>query len=147
MKTKGCAFVMGLAMLSACATKPVPQSVLNWRLVLKPYDKTWDGLVAYFATRNLQLKTIAKDSGVIYAEVGGFTQDLAYCGDIALGRRGNNAVTVNVFVQRGDNEQRVTVNTKFLQQWLDINGRLIATWECASNGDLERSILDAASAI
>lgn len=132
-------------LLGGCATVPQQYNIVNSRSVPKPYDVAWERLVGYFASRNISLKTIAKDSGVIYAEVGGFTPNLADCGEIALGRKGVNQVAVNVFVARQDGDVKVTVNAKFAQQWLDINGRQIAVWQCGSRGILEREILDAAA--
>ncbi|MBL8510370.1 MAG: hypothetical protein JNM52_01885, partial [Betaproteobacteria bacterium] len=74
------------ASLVGCASPPAVYNVEKTRPLTAPYDVAWDKLVAFFATNNLQIKNIAKDSGVIYAEMLRVDGRFADCGSPGLVR-------------------------------------------------------------
>jgi hypothetical protein len=126
--------------LAGCATAPASYSVSNSRTYDKSYDEVWEQIVAAFASRNIQVKNIAKDSGVIYAETARFDDSMADCGKPGLfmvqGRRAN----FNVFVSRAGGKPNVSVNTEFSETRRFENN--VFTTPCNSKGVLESMILD-----
>jgi len=140
----GCA----TAALAACATAPATYNVVTSRTIHKPYDVVWENLVGYFATRSLPLKTISKESGLLYAEIAGYTPNLVDCGTIAFGFQNGGLASVNVFVARAASDPIVSVNAKFVTYWQSKG----SPWQpggvqspCNSRGILEAEILSAAS--
>ncbi|AXK71262.1 hypothetical protein DWG18_02460 [Lysobacter sp. TY2-98] len=129
-----------VAMLAGCATAPANYSVSNSRTYDKSYDEVWEQIVAAFASRNIQVKNIAKDSGVIYAEAARFDDSMADCGKPGLfmvqGRRAN----FNVFVSRSAGKPTVSVNTEFSETRRFENN--VFTVPCNSKGVLEGMILN-----
>jgi hypothetical protein len=142
MKRSICAIVMiaTATILSSCATTPAMYSVSNSRSYDQSYDRVWEDLVAFFASHSIQIKNIAKDSGVIYAETARFDDSVADCGTPGImqvmGRRAN----LNVFVNRSGPKPTVSVNTEFNEfRRFDTNEQTV---RCNSKGVLERMILD-----
>jgi len=126
--------------LAGCGTAPVHYTVINSQTYLRSYDEIWDDLVRFFATSNIQIKNIAKDSGVIYAETTRYDDDFADCGTPGLSKVMGRALNLNVFVSRTGNAPKVHVNTKFLEtRQFD---RSVWTVECSSRGVIEREILN-----
>jgi hypothetical protein len=98
-------------------------------------------LVAFFASGNIQIKNIAKDSGVIYAEATRFDYTLADCGTPGLFQVSGRRVNFNVFVNRSSST--VAVNTDFMEvRRLENN---VQTVTCNSRGILEGKLLNAVS--
>jgi hypothetical protein len=135
-------------LLSGCATPPATYNVVNSRTIHKPYDVVWENLVGYFASRSLPLKTVAKDSGVLYAEINGYTPNLVDCGKISMGFQNGGLASVNVFVARAAGDPMVTVTARFVTFWQSVG----SPWQpggiqtpCESRGILEAEILDAAA--
>lgn len=127
-----------------CATAPETHTVNNTRTYQTSYDQVWEKLVAFFASHNIQIKNIAKDSGVIYAESTTFDDSFADCGKPGLfqviGRRAN----FNVFVKRdNDKETTVTVNTAFTETRQFESA--IQNVQCNSRGALEAAVLTSVS--
>ena len=135
---------VGVAMtLLACATPPATYTISNTKPYQKAYDQVWEDLVSHLAKRNIQIKNIAKDSGVIYAESLRFDDSVADCGKPGIfqvvGRRAN----FNVFVNRSTKDPVVSVNSEFIEtRRFESN---IQTIQCNSKGVLEASILGAVS--
>jgi len=104
-----------------------------------PFEDVWEDIVAAFATRNIQVKNIAKDSGVIYAETARFDDSMADCGKPGLfvvqARRAN----FNVFVTRSGMKPVVSVNTEFTETRRFQDN--VMTVPCNSKGVLEQMIL------
>ena len=137
------ATILTATVLSGCATPPGTYTVANTKSYQKPYDQVWEELVAHFARRNIQIKNIAKDSGVIYAEAARFDDTVADCGKPGIfqvvGRRAN----FNVFVTRSAKDPVVSVNSEFTEtRRFESN---VQTVQCNSRGILEASILGAVS--
>jgi hypothetical protein len=136
-----------LLLCSACATAPGIYSFSNSKPYTRPYDQVWEDLVGIFAKGNIQIKNIAKDSGVIYAEQSAFTDEVADCPRGLLRHpQTTRQATVNVFVTRTASNPTVQVNTKFFQTLpryptlLDSSTSI--TVECNSKGVIERSIIE-----
>jgi hypothetical protein len=132
-------FVMLL--LSGCATAPMEHNVDNTKLVNKPFDKTWQELVRVFASNHIQIKNIAKDSGLISAESTSFNESQADCGSHGLYIPVRHSVSLNVFVASlSQSQTSVTVNAasdvavQFQQQTV--------IKKCNSTGIIEKLILD-----
>jgi predicted DNA-binding transcriptional regulator YafY len=127
-------------LLAGCATAPAHYTFNNSQTYLRSYDEIWEDLVRFFATSNIQIKNIAKDSGVIYAETSRYEDDFADCGSPGLSKVMGRALNLNVFVSRSSNAPKVHVNTKFLEtRQFD---RSVWTVECNSRGIIERAILN-----
>jgi hypothetical protein len=135
--------IVAAGSISACAMIPptTTYSYNNSKTVEKSYDLVWEELVGFFAANNIQIKNIAKESGVIYAESARFDDAFADCGDrgsfIITGRQ----VNFNVFVNRSGKHPVVSVNTDFTQ-----TGRFesrFQTVQCNSKGVIETRILGA----
>ncbi|MDQ0068492.1 hypothetical protein J2W34_000266 [Variovorax boronicumulans] len=87
----------------------------------------------------IQIKNIAKDSGVVYAETAQFNETMADCGDPGLFQIMSKRVNFNVFVTRSESSPRVTVNATYSEtRRFDRN---VVTVSCNSKGTLERIIL------
>jgi hypothetical protein len=133
-----CASVL---VLSGCATAPQRHNIQSSETYNVSYDAAWEGVVSYFASHNIQIKNIAKDSGVIYAEAATFDDSVADCGKpgllVVTGRR----ATFNVFVHKVPAGTQVSVNTEFMEGLAF--GQSRSTRQCTSRGSLEAAILNA----
>lgn len=137
---KRIAIVAATAALASCATAPATYSVNNSRSYDRSYDQVWEDLVSFFATNNIPIKNIAKDSGVIYAESTSFDDSYADCGEpgimAVVGRKAN----FNVFVKRSGSKPVVTVNTDFRES--RSFDTAVTTVQCNSKGVIEARLLD-----
>ena len=134
------AALAGALSLSACATPPKKIAFEKSRSYSLSKDAAWERLLGFFTSNNIQIKTIEKDSGVIYAERTLSDASMADCGQNALAGEIGRPVTLNVFVRQVGEKTDVTVNTDFKVIRI-FDG---ATWsdQCHSRGVLERSVLD-----
>jgi hypothetical protein len=139
--------VAGLA--SACATAPGAYDVRNTRTYPQGKDAVWERVVETFASENLSIKTIEKDSGIIAADRmfgspiggGGTILNWADCGKGGLAIALSQAADLNVFVRPVAGGTSVTVNTRFQEtrKLMDT----VATVQCVSTGNLEERLLTA----
>jgi len=115
----------------------------NSVIVGKSEDQVWSDLIGFFTSRNIQIQTIERDSGVIYAERASFDDTLASCDMNSMLAPGTSLATLNVFVRPlSPTQTQVTVNTDFRK-----TGRYGANeipLNCYSTGLLEADILRAA---
>lgn len=74
-------------------------------------------------------------------------EGLADCGKPEFGAAADGRIgEFNVFVRRGDQQQTVTVNTRYAERRVSTAGPYQATSApCYSTGQLERQILDSLS--
>lgn len=127
--------------LAGCATVPSTYTVDNSRTYAADYEIVWEKIVNFFASRNIAIKNIAKDSGVIYAESTSFDDSFADCGTGGLMMPFARRASVNVFVTRSGAQPKVSVNTEFQEmRRFDANTQTVT---CNSKGVLEQAILDA----
>lgn len=135
--------------LAACATPPAYVAFDNSITVDKSKDEVWANLVEHFATSNIAIKTIEKDSGIIYAErmLAGPAEisSVASCGASFMSPSIAATADLNVFVREQTGSTRVTVTARFRETRSDAfaNGQLSVV-NCNSLGVIEASILQAA---
>ena len=142
------AFGLLLLLLSGCATLPSVHKFESQRDFDVKSDLVWAGLMSYFTENKFQIKTIEKDSGVVYSELiyagmGEGFDKLADCGIYPLEQPSQGSIALNVFVQRSE-LTTVSVNTTFNRQWgTPTWGGPRFSWRpYASKGTLEKIILD-----
>lgn len=135
-----------LGAVAACATPPQMHDVERSRTYNADFETTWRHAVQYFSSNGIQIKTIEKASGIIYAEqalVGNDLGTYADCGRPGMAIVRGTMATFNVFIAENDGKTTVTVNTKYVQtRQFDRN---IWTVECTSAGGLERQVLSGLS--
>ena len=141
-------FAIAVGLLASCAAVPPgAYNVDRSKPFNQPYDQLWETLVGFLATRNIQIKNIAKDSGVIYGEQAAFDDNIADCGvPGGLERQVSRVGTFNIFVARSGEQPVVTVNTKFSEIRRSVPISRYETprsWsvDCPSKGMVERAIL------
>ena len=130
---------------TSCATPPTQTAFENSRTFAISKDEAWERLLVYFTGNNIQIKTIEKDSGVIYAERSLSDKTMSNCGEDPLAVEVGRPATLNVFVRPSGNQTHVAVNTDFtVRRFFD--GQ---TWTapCYSTGVLEGQILNSVAAI
>ncbi len=132
-----------VALMAGCATAPGVRTIENSRTYPMSYDQTWQDVVAVFAQNNIQIKNIAKDSGVIYAEGGNFDDTMADCGSPGLLIVSGRHVNFNVFVRSLGVSTQVSVNTNFTENLrFGNNFATMSTMRCTSYGRIETFILN-----
>ncbi len=128
-------------LLAGCVTPPRQYQFDNSIEVKDSYDNTWTRVVEIFARNNIQIKNIAKDSGLISAETSKFGTDVADCGELPLFNIIKRYGNVNVFIKTNkNNTQLITVNTDFRITAISTTGGNIIDRACNSTGNLERAI-------
>lgn len=139
------ATVVFCLVLAGCSTAPQPRSITRAQTYAMPKDAVWQEVMAWFTSNQIQIKTIEKDSGVVYAErLYDLTSGQADCGepgvDLPIERLGQ----FNVFVREADaNHTEVTVNANFIERRRDGWTGAYKTINCVSTGGVESSILGA----
>ena len=140
MKTRFLPFCL-VALLAGCATPPGTHTVQAVRTYEKPYDQVWEDVVEFLASNNIQIKNIAKDSGVIYAERMSFKNDIADCGQPGLFQIVGRTGGFNIFVRRTKDKAQVSINTTF-KETRQFQSTVMSV-DCTSTGVLENQILAA----
>lgn len=137
--------LFALLFLTSCYTSPSKFPVENTREYNLPYDTVWERVVEYFAISNTQIRTIEKDSGIIYAEAEFFTNKDADCGKIGRQKikTAFGAMQHNVFVKKiSKNKTKVLVNLRLsnalVPNALSNGNRRV---QCHSLGTVEDDIL------
>jgi hypothetical protein len=124
---------------------PHEHAVDNSRVFSRDFEGTWTSVIQFFTTHNIQIKTIEKASGVIYAErsyaASSDAAPYADCGSAGLWVVLSTSVQFNVFVIKDGVSTKVTVNTTFKQQRQFQS--TVMTVECTSTGGLEQQVLSA----
>lgn len=131
--------------LSGCITPPAPHDFQNSQTYAEPFDLVWRKTVQFFSSNNIEIKTIDKSSGVIYAEFGNVPVDNTFmdCGQHGLEIVVADAGQFNVFiVSNGGNSTTATINDDFQQTRTTIsNTNQTFIVKCSSTGVLEQQIL------
>lgn len=133
------AALAALFAVTSCATPPKETAINNSRTYSISKDEAWERLLTFFTGNNIQIKTIEKDSGVIYAERAIVDTSMADCGQRPFAQELGRTATMNVFVRAVSAGTQVTVNTSF-----SVNRRFDnQTWtdQCSSTGSLETQVL------
>lgn len=129
-----------LSLLSGCYTPPKQYNFSNRSTINNTYDKTWSKVIEYFASNNIPIKNVAKDSGIISAEKIQFPDSYADCGT-GLGRIISKTGTFNVFVSQEEGIQKVMVNSDFNLSYQSEWDGSINQVKCNSTGKIEAEIL------
>jgi hypothetical protein len=159
-----------LCLISAgCATVTEAPSlaVEKSRITENSFDVVWGRLVSYFASNQISIQTIEKDSGLIVAgrEVNagspgavnverinakGAIGDMAECGQNTGLLPYGYTIRLNVLANKEGDKTRVTVNTQFreLRSTMALFGAgpQTSAVDCSSTGRIEKTILDIVSA-
>lgn len=132
-----------MALLSGCVTPPPTYEVESTAKLDRSFDDAWTDVVEFLATNNVQIKNVAKDSGVIYADKAGFDDMLADCGGSGLFMPIGRQETLNVFLRKGtDGKVSISVNTTFAERRRFESN--IRDFKCNSRGVIESQIIAAA---
>lgn len=129
--------------LAGCGTAPEKTSFQNSAVIDAPFDTVWARTVEFMAANSVQVKTIEKDSGIIYAEQAQFSDGLADCGTEPLATVTGRPATLNVFLKPDGEKTAVTVNATFRVN-MSFDGVPFSR-DCYSTGTVERAILSAIS--
>ena len=141
----------GLAAATGCA-RPYVAPILPGpytEQIEAPYDAVWRALVRALARENVQVRAIARDSGVIASEAVPTTIGLyADCGRLGEDRlEGEALVAFTVFAEPDGQATRVQVNSNMRTQAhrKGSSGKLKPTpvYACASTGRFEANLIDA----
>jgi uncharacterized lipoprotein len=147
--------VAGLLALVGCSrayVAPVLPSAYTERIDA-PYDAVWRALVRALARENVQIRTIARDSGVIASEAVPTTIGLyADCGRFGDERvQGDAQVAFTIFVESVTSGQTaVQVNTRMRTDTYTRGSGLPkprSGLPCASTGRWEANLLDTVRAL
>ena len=114
----------------------------------KNYDQVWEGVIEFLTANNIPIKTIEKDSGVIYSEIDNFSKPsfskffpIVDCGQPPLFWTGGIAFgSFNIFVSKATAQPKVTVTTTISQQIRYENQ--VSQISCNSMGNFEKGVLD-----
>jgi hypothetical protein len=143
--------------LAGCVTPAQTFTFERSREYSASKDVVWERLMRYFATNSIQIKTLEKASGVVYAErqfsgnapvewsERGRIGDLADCGKDFMAIPEMHAMTLNVFVRDlPGGRSSATVNVLFHETYADASGwgDRPAPRQCNSTGEMERRVLD-----
>ena len=101
--------------VAGCGTAPKVHNFERFRSLQVSKDEAWLNVIDFFTSNSLQIKTIEKDSGIIYAESGSFDSRFADCGDSGLAIPIQNSGEFNVFVRERGYDTEVVVNTIYRQ--------------------------------
>jgi hypothetical protein len=141
---------MGLLVLAGCSrvyVAPVLPSAYREQIDA-PYDAVWRALVRALARENVQIRAIARDSGVIASEAVPTTIGLyADCGRFGDERvEGDAQVAFTIFVEPVSNSQTaVQVNTRMRTDTYTRGSgppKPRSGLPCASTGRWEANLLD-----
>jgi hypothetical protein len=136
---------------------PPPSKVKNKFEIMAPYDDVWKAVVRVYADRNISIKTIEKDLGLVasedmrlpmdqflqYMNPGKYDIDQAYSI-----RPTGQILRTNIFVENmGSNRTLVRINLKGTVEWEAANKGYpyykkpeFGVTECQSTGKLEDAL-------
>ena len=128
--------------LAGCGAAPTKHDVTKSRIYATPFDQVWQDIVQFFASRDIPIKNIAKDSGVIYAEQMQVSSEYADCGKAGMASVIETQGSFNVFVRHDGDKQSVSVTSSFSQTQQSSWDKSISKIPCYSTGVIEQQILD-----
>ena len=120
--------------------------VSNVEYYTRSKDEVWSELMRFFTSNNLQIKTIEKDSGIIYAENMQVTpSDWGQnCLPGMFDTPAGGQLATNIFVAEMNEKESisVTVNTRVIGSFYALGANVPYRRDCLSNGNLERLVFD-----
>lgn len=134
--------------LTACASTPAVYEFDNSRTYDAEFDQTWEAVIDFFATNNIPIQTVERDSGIVYAErmyadpySDIFTRN-ADC-NRGIANATSSSAAMNIFVRRaGGGRTNVSVNATYSQMIIPLMSYTPTAITCQSTGVLETSILN-----
>tara|TARA_Y100000768_G_C23963409_1_gene676616 strand:- start:1459 stop:1911 length:453 start_codon:yes stop_codon:yes gene_type:complete len=134
-----------IVLLTSCASTQVVSNSVVSESYRQSYDEVWTKVIRFFATNQISIGTLEKDSGIVTLKGDRLDRDLinSYCsadansGFLEVVVYGNVTGSVNVIDEGGF--VTVTVNTRFSSVH---NDGYFVPRACASTGAFEQSILD-----
>jgi hypothetical protein len=135
-----------VAMVGVGCAAPVPAQyhrVERSHEFTAPFDEVWTRLMAWFTSNQIQIKTIEKQSGVVYAEKAQVPADWpADCGQPGFEDVVSRPMSMNVYVrEEHPGKVTVTVNVQVSER-RSFSGKEW-TVQCNSTGKLESSVFSA----
>lgn len=132
-----------LLFIVACATPPKPHEVDAEDEFAAPYDSVWTEIIAGLAEKNIPIKTIDKNSGIVVTEEMNTEgrKDLCDCGGGGITSEDKRSGSYNLFLKKvSETHCTVRVNASFyvVRSFDTVTKRI----ECVSTGLMERNILD-----
>lgn len=145
--------IMAVLVLTGCATPPLTYDFSPESSYKSSKDIVWAGVMSFFSEGNIQIKTLEKDSGVVYAENtytsanSSLIDQFADCGKYPAMTPIGGLAGFNIFVSQSPKKENVTVrvNTNFKKSWFfssALVGNITESIVCNSRGTLEKTILD-----
>ncbi len=132
-------------LIIGCSSMPKRHLFGNETNIKSEYDAVWTAAVAFFAEKNVLIKTIEKTSGLIMAESKTVPDEWIDCGKSGIdeSRKGGSGV-FNVFIiQEDDGFVKVTVNSQYhCERWETLEEKYLGIMECNSTGEFESMLLD-----
>ena len=138
--------VFTMILVLACASPPKQYMYENSIKINSDFDKTWEAVISYFASSNVPIKTLEKESGIIAAETQAFPEEWVDCGSAGFGVKFLPPAigTFNVFVKResgGGSFVQVTASFS-IEKYDTFNNRPMGHVNCNSTGYFEESLLE-----
>ena len=139
-------------LLQGCATyiKPVEHKFDRTIEIDKSYDAAWIGIIKYFSSKNIPIKTIEKNSGIIVSDnlsISLLKDEQNFdCGKFskkdAIGNFYTGKASFNIFIEQlGLKKSKITINTvaeiNHLQQGIGYT-----QFSCYSTGNFEKSLIE-----
>ena len=147
-------FIFTLLFFTGCTTVQPTSHDFNAEKSYTASEPTvWDAIMDFFTRNSILIKTIERDSGIVYAEqefVGiqdpTYFESIADCGSYGLDVPGEGKISLNVFVRDNGNNDTVIVrvNTNYARDWIHkdlwTGSKIKQTRQCTSKGVLEESV-------
>jgi hypothetical protein len=154
MKQLSCIF-LAIFLFAGCATLGIPTRapVQNSFEIEKPFDATWEAVLAVLAERSLNINLVKKDSGLIMTdfisfEEGFFTdhkiKSIAIRPSVFSGEWSKAKYSVGVIVQPIDETKTKIKITPHIQAYESAATR--KWYDCDSIGKIEKEIYDSVAA-
>lgn len=142
------ALIAALALSGCSPTPPPPRTIENERTYAMPRDEVWQRTVDWLTASQLTIKSIDKESGLIYADAtySDFDAIDAYadCGSTGFYHEWGAGLQLNVFVTEAQGGTKLRANAKIRQELMSrFNPSVHSSVDCASTGVFERQLLDA----
>ncbi|MDE0645470.1 MAG: hypothetical protein OXH84_04435 [Gammaproteobacteria bacterium] len=136
-------------LISGCASLPQPKHIERSFEFDEPFEDVWESVIHFFSSNSIPIKTIEKDSGIIYAEkeylLPNNVNDFAECPTEGWELEASDflGMKMNIFVStHKDDTTKVTVNLTYQRNYKNIWTDQIDPYECYSTGRMERLVYE-----
>ena len=135
--------VLSVFLFSGCAVQTAAPQIDPTKTFTSSIDPVWAGIMDYLTLNNIQIKTIEKESGVIYAErIGSVPKEWVQCQlpFLATGAQVDTA-QFNILVTSSEpNQTNVRVNLNSVGTAYTLGSVPGTRVSCDSTGEMERLI-------